>query len=219
MHGDEPRKKPAEKPKQTPKREGSVEQQGVERSGAPGPATGNQPDRSAARIGLVDPDAVEDLDAVLDKVTGARSVSAQLIEELRRVAHRQRDVRNKRKLMLYAQQLADEKTFASLVDMDPWLRAITLEVKLITPGGRVGSDASLAGSPKRNWVERTPMGRLPKYIRIVANGIKGHSKSRRIALAVAAMKRWARGGDNVRPQVQAAAAKALAEWEALKASA
>lgn len=115
----------------------------------------------------------------------------------------------------------EEQEAKQLIQEDPILRAACLSVKLITPGGRVGSGASLNRSRRRNWVENSGMGRLPKYIRIVANGLKksGHSTSRAIALAVAAVKRWARGGDNVRPQVQAAAAKAVAEWEALKASA
>jgi hypothetical protein len=113
----------------------------------------------------------------------------------------------------------EDREAKSLIDADPILRAEMWSVKLITPGGRVGSGASLNRSRRRNWVESSPMGRLPKYIRIVANALKGtHGTSRAIALAVAAVKRWARGGDNVRPQVQAAAAKAVAEWEALKAS-
>lgn len=90
----------------------------------------------------------------------------------------------------------------------------------ITPGGRVGDDARI-GSPTngRNWVERTATGSLPRYIRIVRNGLmkQGHDESRATALAVAAIKRWARGSDHVTPKVQAAAAAALAEWEAMKA--
>lgn len=95
------------------------------------------------------------------------------------------------------------------------------ELKLITPGGRVGSDRRTGSRANgENWVERTPKGELPQYIRIVRNGLmrEGHSESRATALAVAAIKRWARGGDNVSPKVQAAAAKALAEWEAMKGS-
>jgi 2'-5' RNA ligase len=109
-------------------------------------------------------------------------------------------------------------------DMTKTLRQISdkadaLSIKLITPGGRVGSDASLGSrSNGENWVERSGPGRLPKYIRIVANGIKGKPKSQRIALAVAAMRRWARGGNNVSPKVQAAAAKAIAEWDAMVAA-
>lgn len=91
--------------------------------------------------------------------------------------------------------------------------------KVITPGGRRGSDAPLGRSPKRNWVDR--VGGLPKYIRMVAHGLlkDGKTMETAISMAVAAIKRWARGGDNVSPKVQAAAIKALAEWEAKKAKA
>jgi phage head maturation protease len=90
---------------------------------------------------------------------------------------------------------------------------------VVTPGGRVGNDARHGSrSNGENWVERTRKGELPDYIRIVRNGLMkhGHSEGRATALAVAAMYRWARGGDNVSPKVQAAAAKAVAEWEAMK---
>jgi hypothetical protein len=65
--------------------------------------------------------------------------------------------------------------------------------------------------------------RLPNYIEQVARGLlergRVKDKSRAIQLAIGAMQRWARGGDNVSPEVRAAAAKALAQWEALKAKA
>ena len=63
---------------------------------------------------------------------------------------------------------------------------------------------------------------LPAYIQNVARGImrkRGASKSQAIQLAVGAVKRWARGGGDVGPEVRAAAAKAVAEWEAAKAKA
>src|SRR6185369_14955742 len=41
---------------------------------------------------------------------------------------------------------------------------------------------------------------------------------RAISLAVAAVKRWASGRGNVSPKVRAAAAAAVAQWEAMKAS-
>jgi HK97 family phage prohead protease len=91
---------------------------------------------------------------------------------------------------------------------------------VITPGGRVGNDRSTGSrSNGENWVERTASGHLPRYIRIVRNGLMkdGHPEGQATALAVAAMKRWAHGGDNVSPKVQAAAAAALAEWEAMRA--
>lgn len=87
---------------------------------------------------------------------------------------------------------------------------------VITPGGRVGDDSSHNLSPEKNWVEKR--GGLPKYIRTVRNALvrEGHSESKATAMAVAAIKRWARGGDNVSEAVQAAAVKALAQWEAMK---
>jgi len=89
----------------------------------------------------------------------------------------------------------------------------------ITPGGRVGDAAPFSTSTTDNWVARA--GGLPTYIREVAHALvrSGHSESDAIATAVATMKRWAAGLGNVRPQVQAAAAKALAEWEAKRGAA
>jgi peptidoglycan hydrolase-like protein with peptidoglycan-binding domain len=74
-----------------------------------------------------------------------------------------------------------------------------------------------------NWVERTGPGggggQLPAYIQHIALAIrkKGKSTSRAIAIAIGTVKRWARGGGNVDANTRAAAAKALAEWEAMKA--
>jgi hypothetical protein len=62
---------------------------------------------------------------------------------------------------------------------------------------------------------------LPSYIQNLAHGIQkgGKSESTSIATAIAAVKRWAAGGGDVHPEVRAAAAAALAQWEALKAGA
>lgn len=88
-----------------------------------------------------------------------------------------------------------------------------------TPGGRLGDPTSRDRSPKKNWVEEE--GGMPVYMRMVRNALmeEGHSIERATAIAVNAMKRWARGGGNVSPQVRAAAAEALAEWEAKRAAA
>lgn len=62
---------------------------------------------------------------------------------------------------------------------------------------------------------------LPAYIQHIANDIKekrGLDTSRAVAIAIGAVKRWARGGGKVDAGTKAAAAKAVAEWEALKAS-
>jgi hypothetical protein len=75
-----------------------------------------------------------------------------------------------------------------------------------------------SASKTSNWIAR--VGGLPPYIQNVAKGImkSGKSESAAIASAIAIMKRWAAGGGKVRPEVRAAAAKALAQWEAKKAA-
>jgi hypothetical protein len=67
------------------------------------------------------------------------------------------------------------------------------------------------------WGRKTDQ--LPAYIQNIAHAMlrDGHDESSAIALAVGAVKRWAGGGDHVTPEVQAAAGKALAEWEKLRA--
>jgi hypothetical protein len=72
-------------------------------------------------------------------------------------------------------------------------------------------------SKTSNWIAR--LGGLPAYIQNVAKGImkSGKSESEAIASAIAVMKRWAAGGGKVSAEVKAAAAKALSQWEALKA--
>jgi hypothetical protein len=67
------------------------------------------------------------------------------------------------------------------------------------------------------WGSKTEQ--LPAYIQNVAHALirDGHDESSAIAIAVGTMKRWAAGGGKVTPEVRAAAIKALAEWERLKA--
>lgn len=79
------------------------------------------------------------------------------------------------------------------------------------------SSASLDASPKKNWVENG--GGLPPYVRKLARGImkSGKSKSQAISIAIGRIKAWAAGGDDVDPKTRAKAAKALAQWNALKA--
>lgn len=78
-----------------------------------------------------------------------------------------------------------------------------------------------------NWVERT--GGLPDYIKRIAEEIKGSNPTwddgRCIAAAVNTVKRWAvggtvreHGGPRVKPDTQAKAAAAVAQWEAKKAA-
>jgi hypothetical protein len=67
------------------------------------------------------------------------------------------------------------------------------------------------------WGDRTAQ--LPAYIQNIAHSLMrdGHSESEAIELAIGAVRRWAAGGKHVTPEVRAAAASALAEWEKLKA--
>lgn len=81
------------------------------------------------------------------------------------------------------------------------------------------SSASLAEVPgKNNWIEKAD-GDLPPYVRKLARGImkSGKSKSQAIAIAISRIKVWAAGGDDVDADTRAKAAKAVAQWEALKA--
>jgi len=62
---------------------------------------------------------------------------------------------------------------------------------------------------------------LPAYIQNVAKALmrNGKTKSQAIQIAIGTVKNWAEGKGNVSPEVRAAAAKAVAEWEAAKAKA
>ena len=63
---------------------------------------------------------------------------------------------------------------------------------------------------------------LPAFIQHIARDLmeqRGMSKSRAIATAVAACKRWAAGGGGVHPDTRAKAAAAIADWERLRAKA
>lgn len=72
-------------------------------------------------------------------------------------------------------------------------------------------------SKTSNWVARG--GGLPDYIQHVAHGLvrRGMPESKAISMAIGIVKRWARGGGKVDAGTRAAAAKAVAEWERLKA--
>lgn len=81
-----------------------------------------------------------------------------------------------------------------------------------------GMGTGLDRSPGKNWVEMT--GRLPAYIEEIAKSIhekRGMPLEQAIPIAIAQVKKWAAGGDDVNPDTRAKAAKAVAEWEALKA--
>jgi hypothetical protein len=76
---------------------------------------------------------------------------------------------------------------------------------------------SLDEKPGKNWVEEA--GGLPNYICRIARAIKrtGKTTSQAIAIAVSRVKVWAAGGGGVNADTRAKAAKAVAQWEALKA--
>lgn len=96
-----------------------------------------------------------------------------------------------------------------------------------TSGGRAFTAEKSAQTPELSsthhplgthglWGDKTAQ--LPAYIQNIAHAMirGGHDESSAIALAIGAVKRWARGGGKVSPEVRAASAKALAEWEKLK---
>ncbi len=61
---------------------------------------------------------------------------------------------------------------------------------------------------------------LPAFIEHVANELireRGMPESEAIATAISQCKKWAAGGEGVKPETRAKAAAAIAEWEALKA--
>ena len=66
---------------------------------------------------------------------------------------------------------------------------------------------------------------LPAYIQHVAHHLvaQGHPESQAIRIAVGVVRNWAEGhdgkGNRIHPDVQAAAVKAMAEWDAAKAEA
>jgi hypothetical protein len=73
-------------------------------------------------------------------------------------------------------------------------------------------------SKTSNWIAR--VGGLPAYIQNVAKGIMktGKTESQAIQMAIGVMRNWASGRGKVSPEVRAAAAKALAEFEAKRAA-
>lgn len=78
------------------------------------------------------------------------------------------------------------------------------------------------GKGGKNWVTKSKpgnTGQLPAYIQNIRNAIirGGKDESSATAIAVSRVKAWASGRGNVSAEVRAAAAKAVAEWEAMKA--
>jgi exo-beta-1,3-glucanase (GH17 family) len=69
------------------------------------------------------------------------------------------------------------------------------------------------------WHSKHPPLQLPAYIQNIRNALMraGHDESSAHALAVAAVERWAAGGDHVHPEVRTASQHAVEEWEKLRA--
>lgn len=75
-------------------------------------------------------------------------------------------------------------------------------------------------SPKSNWVE--DVGGLDPYLEDIAVALmrdQGYDRSRAIATAWSKIRKWAAGGDNVKPDTKAKAAKAVANMERKRAKA
>lgn len=90
-----------------------------------------------------------------------------------------------------------------------------------TPNTAEASSTHVPVGPGELWHD--PTIHLPDYIEHVANAFraKGMPESEAIAQAVGVVRDWAEGKTahgHVHPDVQAAAVKAIAEWDALKAS-
>lgn len=78
------------------------------------------------------------------------------------------------------------------------------------------------GKGGRNWITKLKpgnKGELPAYIQNIRNAIMrdGTDESTATSIAIGRCKGWAAGEGNVSPEVRAAAAKAIAEWERDKA--
>jgi peptidoglycan hydrolase-like protein with peptidoglycan-binding domain/ssDNA-binding Zn-finger/Zn-ribbon topoisomerase 1 len=83
---------------------------------------------------------------------------------------------------------------------------------------KANSPEPFSSSKTSNWVARA--GGLPPYIQHVAHDIhekRGKTVSEAIRIAIGVIKNWAHGHGNVDAGTKAAAAKALAQWTAMKA--
>jgi hypothetical protein len=98
------------------------------------------------------------------------------------------------------------------------------KVLRLTPRTPVASTVHERVGPGPLWHHKDLQ--LPAYIQHVANDLreKGHDESKAIAMAVGIVRDWAagrmpHGKGHIHPDVRAAARKAMAEWEAVKAKA
>lgn len=115
---------------------------------------------------------------------------------------------------------AQEAAYRALDEhAEEWLPTddqLALEESEKTAGYSV-TKSPFSASTTSNWIAK--LGGLPAYIQNVAKGIlkRGKTESQAIQMAIGVIKNWASGRGKVSPEVRAAAAKALAQWEALKA--
>jgi hypothetical protein len=77
------------------------------------------------------------------------------------------------------------------------------------------------GKGGTNWITKSKpgnAGQLPAYIQNVRNGIARGTKDlgKATAIAIGRIRTWARGGGGVHAEVKAAAAKALAQYDAMR---
>jgi hypothetical protein len=88
---------------------------------------------------------------------------------------------------------------------------------------RLAETPSPWGSPAGPGLWHHKGWKLPNYVEQVSKGImksgRATTESQAIHMALGVLARWARGGGKVSPEVQAAAAKAIAEFAALRARA
>lgn len=113
-----------------------------------------------------------------------------------------------------------------MITFDPYLSTVFAEHRGKAPSVNLAVDSLVKAStpepvgPHALWKKKGF--HLPYYVQHIANDLRekrGMDESRAIAVALGAVKRWARGGGKVDPTTRAAAAKAVAEWEATKARA
>lgn len=126
----------------------------------------------------------------------------------------------------------DGRTMAEILGLDKrevdeaeWAASLAYEAGVLLEN-KAGTSLSKASSPEpfsssrtSNWVARA--GGLPAYIQHIAHDLmekRGKSEQNAIQMAVGIVKRWAKGVGNVTADTRAAAAKAVAEWEAKKAA-
>lgn len=126
----------------------------------------------------------------------------------------------KTKLEKIEQHVSDKNAVAQLSSSDRSFINTLLEEGSDDMVSLATGAYSLAEKPgKNNWIEHASDYGLPLYIARIAKALirSGHPKSRAIAIAISRVKVWAAGGGGVNADTRAKAAKAVAEWEALKA--